>query len=138
MSRARGFTLIEMMMVVMIVAILVGLLLPAIQSSREVARMTQCRNNLLPLGIALGNYASTHGVLPPCVVEDKGPISNLPVGYHVGWVVQILPFLEEGNIYRRVDFRQGVYAPATATALATQIKGFLCPSDGTAGPMSYM
>jgi prepilin-type N-terminal cleavage/methylation domain-containing protein/prepilin-type processing-associated H-X9-DG protein len=138
MNRARGFTLIEMMMVVMIIAILIALLLPAVQTSREGARMTQCRNNLLQLGIALGNYASTHGVLPPGVVEDKGPISNLPVGYHVGWAVQILPFLEEGNLYRRVDFRQGVYAPASATALATQIKNFLCPSDWTAGPMSYM
>jgi prepilin-type N-terminal cleavage/methylation domain-containing protein/prepilin-type processing-associated H-X9-DG protein len=138
MNRARGFTLIEMMMVVMIIAVLIALFLPAVQSTRELARMTQCRNYLLQFGIALGNYASTHGVLPPGVVDDKGPISNLPVGYHVGWAVQILPFIEEGNIYRRVDFRQGVYAPASATALATQIKNFLCPSDWRTGPMSYM
>jgi prepilin-type N-terminal cleavage/methylation domain-containing protein/prepilin-type processing-associated H-X9-DG protein len=138
MTRRRGFTLFEMLMVVMIIAVLIALILPAVQSAREAARATQCRNNLLQLGIALGNYASTHHVLPPGVVNDKGPISNLPQGYHVGWAVQILPFLEQANLYRRIDFRQGVYAQVNATVLASGVKTFLCPSDGRPASMSYM
>ena len=138
MARRRGFTLIEMLMVVMIIAVLIMLILPAVQAAREAARTTQCRNNLLQLGIALGNYASTHRVLPPGVVNDKGPIANLPRGYHVGWAVQILPFLEQANLYRRIDFRQGVYAGANATVLLSSIKTFLCPSDWRPGSMSYM
>ena len=138
MARRPGFTMIEMLMVVMIIVVLIMLILPAVQSAREQARTTQCRNNLLQIGIALGNYASTHHVLPPGVVNDKGPISNLPRGYHVGWAVQILPFLEQSNLYRRIDFRHGVYAGANATVLLSSIKTFLCPSDWRPDTMSYM
>ena len=74
MSRRRAFTLIELLIVVGIIAVLIALLLPAIQAAREQARRAQCINNLLQLGIAMGNYASTHSVLPPGVVNDKGPI----------------------------------------------------------------
>jgi prepilin-type N-terminal cleavage/methylation domain-containing protein/prepilin-type processing-associated H-X9-DG protein len=138
MRSRRGFTLIELLMVVIIIAVLIALLLPAVQSAREAARAAQCRNNLLQLGIALGSYASTHRVFPPGVVNEKGPISNLPTGYHMGWAVQVLPFLEQANLYRRIDFRHGVYARANATALASGIRTFLCPSDGRPAPMSYM
>jgi prepilin-type processing-associated H-X9-DG protein len=130
--------MVEMLVVVIMIAILIMLILPAVQSAREAARAVQCRNNLLQLGIALGNYASTHRVLPPGVVNDRGPISNLPRGYHVGWAVQILPFLEQGNLHRRIDFRQGVYADANATVLLSSIKSFLCPSDWRPVSMSYM
>jgi prepilin-type processing-associated H-X9-DG protein/prepilin-type N-terminal cleavage/methylation domain-containing protein len=133
-----GFTFVELMTVIAIIAILITLLLPAVQSAREAARATQCRNNLLQLGLALGNYHSAHAVLPPGVVNKKGPISNLPTGYHVGWAVQILPFIEQANLYHRVDFRQGAYSAASATVLAFGIKTFICPSDGRPGPMSYM
>jgi prepilin-type N-terminal cleavage/methylation domain-containing protein/prepilin-type processing-associated H-X9-DG protein len=138
MLQRRGFTMIELLTVVAIIAILIALLLPAVQSARETARRVQCEKNLLQLGIAMGNYASTHHVFPPGVVNDKGPISNLPRGYHVGWAVQILPFIEQGNIYRRIDFRQGVYAQANQSTLSHSIYVFLCPSDSWAGQMSYM
>jgi prepilin-type processing-associated H-X9-DG protein len=122
----------------MIIVLLVALLLPAIMSAREAARTTHCQNNLLQIGIALGNYASTHHVLPPGVVDNKGPIPNLPGGYQVGWAVQILPFLEQANLYRRVDFRHGVYATVNATAFVSGIKTFLCPTDWRPASMSYM
>jgi prepilin-type N-terminal cleavage/methylation domain-containing protein/prepilin-type processing-associated H-X9-DG protein len=138
MRRRRGFTLIELLMVAIIIAVLIALLLPAVQSAREAARNAQCRNNLLQLGIALGNYASTHRVFPPGVVNDKGPIANWPKGYHMGWAVQILPFLEQANLYRQIDFRHGVYDKSNATVLASGIRTFLCPSDGRPGPTSYM
>ena len=79
MRRRLAFTLIELLIVVAIIAVLIALLLPAIQSSREKARRAQCINNLLQLGVALGNYASTHSVLPPGVVNDKGRFTTCPM-----------------------------------------------------------
>jgi prepilin-type N-terminal cleavage/methylation domain-containing protein/prepilin-type processing-associated H-X9-DG protein len=129
MSRPRAFTLLELLMVVGIIAVLIALLLPAIQSAREQARRAQCINNLLQMGIAMGNYASTHSVLPPGVVNDKGPIVSQPVGYHHGWTVQILPFVGQDNIYRRFDLGESVYAPSNETAQSVVVSTFLCPSS---------
>jgi len=137
MKRRPAFTMIELLIVVAIIAVLIALLLPAVQSAREQARRVQCSNNLMQLGIALGNYASTHRVLPPGVVNEKGPILNLPQGYHSSWAVQILPFLERGNVHRRFNLRKGVYEPSNATARQSKIPTFLCPSDGLPGLMSY-
>jgi prepilin-type N-terminal cleavage/methylation domain-containing protein/prepilin-type processing-associated H-X9-DG protein len=138
MARRPGFTLIELLTVVAIIAVLIALLLPAIQSAREIARRTQCINNLIQLGIALGNYVSTHNVLPPGVVNDKGPIQNIPVGYHFGWTVQILPFLEQKNLYKEFDFRYGLYQGTNVSIQGGRITTFLCPSDPWGGLMSYM
>jgi prepilin-type N-terminal cleavage/methylation domain-containing protein/prepilin-type processing-associated H-X9-DG protein len=129
MPRRPAFTLIELLVVIAIIAVLIALLLPAVQSAREMARRTQCTNNLLQLGVALGHYASAHTVLPPGVVNDKGPILSVPSGYHYSWAVQILPFIERGNVYRRFDFRRGVYDKANETARISKISTFLCPSD---------
>jgi prepilin-type N-terminal cleavage/methylation domain-containing protein/prepilin-type processing-associated H-X9-DG protein len=137
MRQRPAFTMIELLVVIAIIAVLVTLLLPAVQSAREGARRVQCTNNLLQLGIALGNYASAHRVLPPGVVNDTGPILNVPQGYHYSWVVQVLPFIESGNVYRRFDFRHGVYQADNATARDAKIATFLCPSDKS-GLMSYV
>src|SRR5215471_11731879 len=115
MRRRPAFTMIELLTVVAIIGILISLLLPAIQSSRETARQVQCANNLMQLGVALGHYTSTHRVLPPGVVNAKGPILNLPQGYHFSWSVQVLPFIERGTVHRRFDFREGVYEPCNET-----------------------
>jgi prepilin-type processing-associated H-X9-DG protein/prepilin-type N-terminal cleavage/methylation domain-containing protein len=138
MSRRPGFTMIEVLAVAAIIAVLIALILPAVQSSREVARRTQCYNNLLQLGIAMDSYVSTHEVLPPGVVNDKGPIQNIPRGYHFGWTVQILPFLEQGNLYRRFDFRRGLYEGTNISSQGVRLGVLLCPSDGTSGSTSYM
>ncbi len=138
MTRRPGFTLIELLSVVAIIAVLIALLLPAVQASREAARRTMCHNNLLQLGIALGNYVSTHEVLPPGVVNATGPIQNTPVGYHMGWTVQILPFLEQGNVYRLFDFRRGVYEGTNFSAQSHRLGVLMCPSDSRPGTSSYM
>ncbi len=77
----------------------------------------------------MGNYASTHSVLPPGVVNDDGPIVSQPVGYHHGWTVQILPFLDQGNVYRHFDLDESVYASSNETARSVTIVTFLCPSS---------
>lgn len=133
----NAFTMIELLFVITIIAVLIALLLPAIQSSREVARRVSCSKNLMQIGLALGNYASTHKVFPPGVVNDKGPISSMPSGYHYGWAVQILPFLELSNLSREFDFRQSVYAERNHTARDHRLSVFLCPSDGRPSIMSY-
>jgi prepilin-type N-terminal cleavage/methylation domain-containing protein/prepilin-type processing-associated H-X9-DG protein len=137
MRRRRAFTLIELLIVVGIITVLIALLLPAIQSSREQARRGQCINNLLQIGLAMGNYASTHSVLPPGVVDGKGPILNVPSGYHHGWAVQILPFIGQINIYNKFNIQESVYAPSNMTARDVQIATFLCPSTPSTGPICY-
>src|SRR6478752_4085187 len=104
-SVREGFTLIELLVVIAIIAVLIALLLPAVQSAREAARRAQCVNNLMQLSIALQNYESSHEVFPPGVVDTAGPIPNLAKGYQFGWIVQILPFVEQGNAFRKLDFR---------------------------------
>jgi prepilin-type N-terminal cleavage/methylation domain-containing protein/prepilin-type processing-associated H-X9-DG protein len=137
MNRHRAFTLIELLIVIAIIAVLIALLLPAIQSAREQARRTQCVNNLLQLGLALGNYASTHSVLPPGVVNATGPIANLPKGYHHGWVVQILPFVGQTNISKHINMNDSVYADSNMTVRGVHVSTFFCPSDGRPGMISY-
>ncbi len=121
--------MIELAVVVAIIAVLISLLLPAVQSSREAARKAQCANNLLQLGLALGNYESSHQVLPPGVVNPTGPVVDSPAGYHFGWIAQILPFLEQKNVYRHLDFDVGVYAANNITARGVSLGVLLCPSS---------
>jgi prepilin-type N-terminal cleavage/methylation domain-containing protein/prepilin-type processing-associated H-X9-DG protein len=124
-----GFTLIELLVVVAIIAVLIAPLLPAVQSCREAARRVYCVNNLVQISVALLNYESTHETFPPGVVNLSGPVASRPAGYHQGWLTQILPFIEQANAYKRIDFRTGVYDPANATVRAHLISTLLCPSD---------
>ncbi|MFO0891436.1 MAG: DUF1559 domain-containing protein [Isosphaeraceae bacterium] len=132
-KRPAGFTMLELVLVIAIISILISLLLPAIQSSREIARKTQCAKNLMQIGLAVGNYHATNKVLPPGVVNPTGPISSLPSGYHWGWEARILPFLEQANLYNQLNFLHGVYEPANDTSRTRRLSVFQCPSD--AGPM---
>src|SRR4051794_34192924 len=136
-GRGRAFTLLELLLVIAIISILIALLLPAIQSSREFARRLQCSKNLMQIGLALGNYASANRVFPPGVVNDTGPISSVPQGYHWGWEARILPFLERTTIYNHLNFRLGVYEPQNDTGRAHRTDTYLCPSDGLPGMTSY-
>ena len=153
--RPRGFTLIELLIVIAIIAVLIALLLPAVQQSRERVRRVQCQNNLFQLGLALQNYAMAHGVLPPGTVNASGPISATPraaqpggyfrlddsdgaaqaaaqanaTEYHMNWIVQLLPFLEKGNQYRHIDFTKSVYAPENTDVRQQILPGLRCPSS---------
>jgi len=128
-EKRTGFTLVELLVVIAIIGILISLLLPAIQASREAARRCSCNNKLAQLGVALHNYEAAYEVLPPGVVEAKGPVRSEPIGYHMGWMVQILPYIEEGVTFDHVDFSQGVYQKKNAPVRAVPIELFTCPSD---------
>jgi prepilin-type N-terminal cleavage/methylation domain-containing protein/prepilin-type processing-associated H-X9-DG protein len=129
LSVRRGFTLIELLVVIAIIAVLIALLLPAVQSAREAARRAQCLNNAMQLGIALQSYESSHEMLPPGVVNTTGPILDQPKGYHFGWLVQILPFFEQKNVFNHLNFKLGVYEIENFTTRTTVIRSLLCPSD---------
>jgi prepilin-type N-terminal cleavage/methylation domain-containing protein/prepilin-type processing-associated H-X9-DG protein len=137
MKRRPGFTFVELIFVLTIIVILIALLLPAIQSARETARRAQCANNLRQLGIAIGSYASTHSTLPPGVVNDTGPIENLPRGYHHSWVVQILPFIGFPNIYSQFDLNKSVYDVANDTVGLVTISTLMCPSNPIHSSIQY-
>ena len=128
--RRAGFTLIELLVVIAIIAVLIALLLPAVQKAREAARRAQCLNNLVQIGVALQNYESAHEMFPAGVVNPGGPIASTPKGYHQDWMTQILPYIDQGNAFKKVDFKAGVYDPQNATVRGHGIQTFLCPSDG--------
>ena len=129
-SRPRGgFTLVELLGVIAIIGILIALLLPAVQAAREAARRSQCCNNLVQIGLALHNYESAYEVFPPGTIEPKGPIRSVPQGYHMNWIVQILPFIEEQNTFRAIDFSKGVYDAKNVPVRDLQKSNFRCPSD---------
>src|SRR5262249_23044790 len=136
----RAVTLIELLVVIAIIAVLIGLLLPAVQKVREAANRISCANNLRQLGLACQCYDSNHGHLPPGYL---GPIPNERVYgadvdriQHVGLLVYLLPYVEQDNLYRQlqVDFNVQNLGPAwwtnpTNWKLAqTRIKLFECPS----------
>jgi prepilin-type N-terminal cleavage/methylation domain-containing protein/prepilin-type processing-associated H-X9-DG protein len=146
MSRARrAFTLIELLVVIAIIAILIGLLLPAVQKVREAAARIKCANNLKQLGLALHNYESTYQRLPAAFTANAPTGSPLPP-YFFSWSVQaqLNPYLEQTNIFNKMDLNQPIYDPAagynisTANQYAVQqvVKLFLCPSDQSM-PVAY-
>ncbi len=141
----QGFTLVELLVVIAIIAILVSLLLPAVNSAREAARRVQCQNNIRNLALAVVNYESANKKLPAS--NDAvmlGSTSNLyftppdDVNDHLSWMVRVLPFLEEQSIHDLVDFNvsvldQDMTSNGGVPWFSSEISIAQCPSDAAAG-----
>jgi len=125
----RAFTKLELLTVIAIIGMLIALLLPAVQAARESARRVQCSNHLMQLVLAVKNYEQAHGRLPAGTVNETGPIRNVPIGNHMGWIPQLLPYLEQINLYAMIDFSKGVYEPENREAWFADAPTILsCPS----------
>lgn len=129
-----GFTLIEILVVVAVIGVLIALMLPAIQSSREAARKTQCANNLKQIGLAMHGYMLNRGSFPPGYVsavladhDDAGP------GW--GWAAQIMSFMEEAALREHIDFDEPIRSEASKVVRMTSLPLFICPSDDLFEPI---
>ena len=145
MCEALGFTLVELLVVITIIGILISLLLPAVQSAREAARLSQCSNNIKQLGLALHNYHASFGKFPPssvwrnssgtfdasqCQVQNNG---NL----YENWVILILPQLEQVNLRQQLNLsypmtdttHPNANGTTNSQAVGTNLAIMLCPSD---------
>ena len=143
-NRRRGFTLVELLVVIAIIGVLVGLLLPAVQSAREAARRMQCTNNLKQIGLGLHNYESTFKKFPPGRMSPYfGNFAGSPTS--ICWTgaisvqTHIMPYMEMGNAFNQFDFANSRWrepplgapnCPQNRTVVNYRLPNFICPSEG--------
>jgi prepilin-type N-terminal cleavage/methylation domain-containing protein len=129
-----GFTLIELLVVIGIIAVLIGLLVPAVQKAREAASRAGCQSNLKQIGIALHHYHDAKGTFPPGGITN-GPCCSTPSG--ATWTIFLLPYLEQDPLYRRYDFSVPNEHPNNQLVRQTFVPAYTCPSDVNANVLEY-
>jgi prepilin-type N-terminal cleavage/methylation domain-containing protein/prepilin-type processing-associated H-X9-DG protein len=149
-SSRSAFTLIELLVVIAIIAVLVGLLLPAVQKVREAATRTKCMNNLKQIGLALQNHHSDHHVLPPGYSWKDNPAIAIftwerkidwpnPVSYVKpewpgwGWAAHLLPYIEQQPLHSSIDFNAPTVGPQAEPARVAVLSLYTCPADRSTG-----
>jgi prepilin-type N-terminal cleavage/methylation domain-containing protein/prepilin-type processing-associated H-X9-DG protein len=135
----RGFSLIELLVVISIIGVLVALLLPAVQSAREAARRAQCSNNLKQLALAMANYEGANGTLPMGFWQQV-----VPQGPYEGWysgapgvMVALSPYLEQAAAYNACNMQLDIYVAQNSTVQGTGVSTLWCPSDGSIVGLSH-
>ncbi len=129
MERPRGFTLIELIVVLGIIAVILSLLLPALLGSNEAARRIQCINNLKQIHLAMQSYQATYDVFPPGVVDGERPLSEATAKYRMSWAASLLPFAEQWGVYGTLNFSLGATDPVNSTARMTTLSTLRCPGS---------
>lgn len=126
----KAFTMVELLVVIAVIAILIALILPAVQRARESARMVQCRSNLKQFGIALHNYESQHKCYPPGYIAVE---NGFPSAHHgtsgAGWALFLLPHVEQSALYEAFDADYSIIHANNAKILEFAPGIFQCPSD---------
>jgi len=128
-ERMRGITLVELLVVIGIIVVLAAMALPALLASREAGRRNLCAANMAQLMLAMQSYEGGFQVFPAGVTNPDGPIRNLPDGLHQGWILHLLPYLNEQVVYEKIDFNESVYAPANEAVRSYWPRVLVCPSE---------
>ena len=129
---SRAFTLIELLVVIAIIAVLISLLLPAVQQAREAARRTQCKSNLKQIGLAIHNYEASSRCLPPGYISVPGSGTMDAVsgdwGTGWGWLTHLLPNIDQAPLYNSLNMNLSCWSPVNSTFVTTGINVYLCPT----------
>ncbi len=127
--KRRAFTLIELLVVIAIIAILIGLLLPAVQKVREAAARLKCKNNLKQIGLALHNYHDQNSGFPPGYQTNVDPADNSDTGMGWGWGAYLLDYIEQGNLKLSIHFDKQISDGLNLTPRTTKVNIYICPSE---------
>ena len=128
----------EVVVLLVIAGIVICLLMPALLGARDRKRKLFCQKKMADLILSVQAFESSQGFFPPGVINPDGPIKSESKGMHHGWMIHVLPFLDQQGLFQQVDFSKSIYDSAHADLKSTVVPAFRCPADvGSVGGNSY-